>query len=1387
MVGRVFTAAASDVGVPPHPTSIPSASSPPYDGHYYSGAVYAGSNRNSTELRVTERIPDDFSATHGGNFYYVMLSVWDNAGSYDQLGFADAYGTWGLAYSTTSACGGTYYYSPAAIELQRGAAYTFEMTIAAGHVHMTAVPAGGAVPIWSLTADTGGSEFLLATTYSCGGVAYYDYTDYEEVYETPGPRVPYDLTFDNNSIMGGPASAWYEVAAGRAPVRIEATNVTILNEPYTLATVGGEHLQIVRPSGSPRTFEWNVSVGKLASTSAVSLSVTSLPAEWSGGVSPGSGSAPFAATVSLTIPAGSGGGVYVIELNATNLTGPKNGTRLALTVEIGPTFPVEFTESGLPEDTPWSVASIDTVNTSTTGTVRLFLPNGTYSYVLGGVPGYNQSTVPYHGNFTVAGSSVAFPTIEFVIELIPVVFTERGLPAGIPWVVTLNGSESSVITKPHRTTIHFNVTNGTYAYSIGFVPGWAESNRSSNGSLFVGGWAVYFHTLWYFEMFAVQFTEGGLPAGSNWQISVDSVAREVVTGPSPTTLVFVEANGTHSYSIGHVAGWEEWHPPPNGTFRVSGAIVHEPLAQYDELFDATFSESGLPTGIDWAIHFGNQTRSVVIQAASQTVTFASPNGTIPYAISDVSGWHQSTLPYHGSVTMQGAEITEPTLQYGRVAYSLAVTELGLPAGRVWSVTVDGTTQSLTTTWGNGTLTFTVLNGSNPYSVAGIHGWQLLGTHRIGSFSVAGPPRSAAIFFYAQYEDQLTFRQTGLPGSTPWSVTLTNTSSHEIESIGGSGGSMTFLEPNGTYTYTVGRVSGYSVSPKTGAETLAGANMTVPIAFTPITYPVAFSESGLPSGTRWSLTFFPSYYGITSSSLSSSISFPSVPNGTYTFIQAASTGYVADPVSGTVTVDGTGIDPSISFERGIPVQFYELSLPQGQAWSVTFDGITHSSTGGSIEFASENGTYPFSLPILPGFRASPSSGTVTVNGVLVSVGIIFTTVFYSVTFEETGLTAGTLWSITLGSHTDNSTTSQIGFSERNGTFPFQVAPEPGRNVSEPSGDVRVDGGPVVVSLVFQPAPHAVSFVETGLSPGTPWSVELNGSQRTTTQDWMEFFEPNGTVSFTVLPVPGFRSDPSSGMLRVEGLPITESVSFVPNTYPVTFVESGLSFGHGWSVAIDGVSHPTESDSMTVQLANGTWPYLVTVTGDFRLADQLATGTLTVAGSGVMTGLSFERGASPVLTIKVTGVGISTHRCIVLAIEFCSTVPKVAALHLTPGQYIVGFQALPGFVTEYRAGSAWVLASAVTIQLSHAQTVQIRYAVSVTFVESGLPGGGSWRVKVGGEVWQGNSSEIVAYLPNGSFGFRIPSEQGYGGHPSSGRVVVSGVPISVSVSFRSPARG
>ena len=560
---------------------------------------------------------------------------------------------------------------------------------------------------------------------------------------------------------------------------------------------------------------------------------------------------------------------------------------------------------------------------------------------------------------------------------------------------------------------------------------------------------------------------------------------------------------------------------------------------------ATIPVGGFPQGVAYdsgkgevfVTNYGSNNVSG-ISDISNTVTSTVPVGSEPVSVT----YDLANGNVYISNRLQGT-ISIITTGPAPSTYSVTFSQSGLPAGPTWSVTLNSQTLYSTT----GTIMFSESIGTYAYTVGAVSGYTA--SPSSGSVTVNGASQTVAITFTpsTSVTYAVTFSESGLPSGTSWSVSLNGV-------MKSGTGSIVFTEPNGTYSFSVGAVPGYTASPSSGSFTVSGVAVNKAIPFTalpPGPYSLTFSESGLPTGTNWSVTAGTT----THSSTGSTIAFAEA-NGTYSYTVGAVAGYTATPSSGSVTVNGVPQTVSITFTRSTSatyaVTFSESGLLSGTSWSVTLSGTTKSGTG-SLVFTEPNGTYSFSVGAVPGYTASLSSGSLTVNGVAVSKAITFTALppgQYSLTFSETGLPTDTNWSVTVGSTTHTSTGSTISFAEMNGTYSYTVGAVKGYAAAPSSGNVTINGAPKTVSITFlRPstiANYAVTFTETGLPAGTSWSVTLNGSTKSSTTATITFQEANGSYSFTVGSVSGYTVGPSPGTIKVDGAAVSQPITFTSSS-------------------------------------------------------------------------------------------------------------------------------------------------------------------------------------------------------------------------------------------------
>jgi len=306
-------------------------------------------------------------------------------------------------------------------------------------------------------------------------------------------------------------------------------------------------------------------------------------------------------------------------------------------------------------------------------------------------------------------------------------------------------------------------------------------------------------------------------------------------------------------------------------------------------------------------------------------------------------------------------------------YTISFTETGLPSGTSWSVTLGNITKSSM----NETITFTMPNGVYSYSVKSpitVNGIEYIATSPSGTVTVNNSNIEIQII-YKQALYNVSFVETGLPPGTIWYVNLSNGQSFKSMT-----NTITFTEPNGTYSYTITTENkNYAPSPSSGTFTVKGENVNITVTFSLITYTITFTENGLPSGTLWALTF----NGVTSSSTSNSISY-TVLAGTYSWNTTSiiavgnNTRYIASSSSGTIIVPAS-TSVTISY-----IKQYSITVQSTAGGSTSPSGTSWYNSGSTVNIVAIPASgYRFykwsSSPSISISNSSLSNTTMTVNG------------------------------------------------------------------------------------------------------------------------------------------------------------------------------------------------------------------------------------------------------------------------------------------------------------------------------------------------------------------------------------------------------------------------
>lgn len=286
-------------------------------------------------------------------------------------------------------------------------------------------------------------------------------------------------------------------------------------------------------------------------------------------------------------------------------------------------------------------------------------------------------------------------------------------------------------------------------------------------------------------------------------------------------------------------------------------------------------------------------------------------------------------------------------------------------------------------------------------------------------------------------------------------------------------------------------------------------------------------------------------------------------------------------SGDLTLSGGG-NPNGVFIFQIASAFTTTSgraviLSDGAQASNIFWQVGSSATLGTTSVMQGTVMAHDSISMLTGSvlhgRAMAETGEVSLAGSTLVVPTRTVAPTFAVTFQETGLPAGTLWSISLAGAPASSTTSTIGFSVVSGSYRFTTTVT-GYIATPSSGLLTVAGAPFHQSIACAAGASGsvkVTFTESGLPSGTDWSVTLNGVTTHSATGSVGFVETAGTYSYQVGVVSNFTSNPSLGSVQVNGTATGPGVVFtsVGGSSPTSPAAgpAGLSSGD-WALIVVG---------------------------------------------------------------------------------------------------------------------------------------------------------------------------------------------------------------------------
>ena len=497
----------------------------------------------------------------------------------------------------------------------------------------------------------------------------------------------------------------------------------------------------------------------------------------------------------------------------------------------GPYYPVVFEQTSLPSGHMWSVTMGGVTKTSTGSMIMFEAQIGSYSYIIQTTGQYvlfgpGQGTV---GVFVNGQSAISHGVGVLFLPYYTITVNEQGLPSGFVWAAYA-GSGPAVISSASSSTNQalLPMLPGMWDVAdqaIGSYFGFSDSDSyMGNATTIVlnSNTTVYLNFTPVLIPFPI--TLSGASATSTWNVTVYlllhtgpvSIGTYQATGSSLTlmlpygqyqfvfnssNLVFVDSS-TNAFVV-------DFFPYP-----------YYPSSLYLDVVEGapvTFVVTNQPSGTAWQLllelYSSNYYWYAQLETTSSRLTVLVPTQGAVYF--EIASSNSSYATFTNTIAVNGPETVN--VQLALVSSSqVTVTfkETGLASGTQWQVTLNGQTQTSTSS----SITFTTNPGNQYYQV---YSNGSTTPQSSGSLNVQGPMTVDVQFSPVTYS--ITFIAAGLPSGQALTVTFNGKTSSA------SNGAVLFSAAAGTYTYSVGNVSGYKLASSSSSVTV-GHNTIVLLQF-----------------------------------------------------------------------------------------------------------------------------------------------------------------------------------------------------------------------------------------------------------------------------------------------------------------------------------------------------------------------------------------------------------------------------------------------------------------------------------------------------------------------------------------------------------------------------
>ena len=184
-------------------------------------------------------------------------------------------------------------------------------------------------------------------------------------------------------------------------------------------------------------------------------------------------------------------------------------------------------------------------------------------------------------------------------------------------------------------------------------------------------------------------------------------------------------------------------------------------------------------------------------------------------------------------------------------------------------------------------------------------------------------------------------------------------------------------------------------------------------------------------------------------------------------------------------------------------------------------------------------------------------------------------------------------------------------------------------------------------------YAIKFTEIGLPSSTSWSVTLDGLTETSTNETLTFNEPNGSYSYVIPGISGYRANIYSGKINVNGNPVCNYITWKTITYTITISETGIPIGTSWSATLTGstfngqninITLSSTTNTITFNEPNGSYSYIIHLPYSYQ--SNNAKGSVNIVGDSENVTFIAQQSFTAQRSMNYLLIGIITMIVIIL---------------------------------------------------------------------------------------------------------------------------------------------